>query len=63
MKDAWFLQIQDRDYNVLLLNYPLGTYSKNSKWVTKAAEKIAAQYPAAHRWEVRKEPYTNRVVI
>lgn len=63
MPNSWYLQIQDDEYNVLLLNYCVGQYKKYNKWLERAVDKIVANYPNAKCWEVRKVPYTSRVVI
>jgi hypothetical protein len=60
---TWFLQIQDSEGNVLLMNQPLGSYKKYSKFVDNASLKFVNQYPNAKRWEVRAEPYTRKAVI
>jgi hypothetical protein len=60
---TWYLQIQDKDYNVLYLNCELGTYKKYTKRIENAAEKVVRLFPSAKRWEVRTTPYTSRVVM
>lgn len=60
---TWFLQIQDAEGKVLLLNKPVGEYKKYSKFVDNAVDKIVAQFPTAKRWEVRSERYTSRVIM
>lgn len=62
-KQAWYLQIQDKDFNVLYLNCRVGEYAKYNKWLEKAVDKIVALFPSAHRWEVRTTPYVSRVVM
>ena len=59
----WFIQIQDKDGNVLLLNKCVGNYKKYSKRVYNAGQKIVDHYPAYHRWEVRSQPYTHKVIL
>ena len=59
----WFIQIHDKEGNVLLLNSALGTYKSWSKFIDNKANKIASQFPTAHRWEVRPQPYTHKVLI
>ena len=60
---TWFIQIHDKEGNVLLMNWPLGTYQKWSKFIDNKANKIASQFPTAHRWEVRPQPYTHKAII
>ena len=60
---VWYLQIQDRDGKVLLLNRAVGTFSKYSKRVDNAADKIVANFPTAWRWEVRPKPYGQKAVL
>ena len=60
---TWFIQIQDKDGKVLLLNESVGNYKKYSKFVDNAANKIVAQFPTAHRWEVRPESFTSKVIL
>lgn len=59
----WFIQIQDKDGNVLVMNQLVGEYKKFTKHIDNAANKIVAGFPTAHRWEVRREPYTRKVII
>jgi hypothetical protein len=59
----WYLQIQDSNGQVLLLNELLGAYQKYSKFVENKANKIVAQFPNAKRWEVRSTPYTHKVIL
>lgn len=60
---TWFIQIQDKNGNVLVMNHTLGTYQKWSKFIDNKANKIASQFPTAHRWEVRPQPYTHKAII
>ena len=61
---TWYLQVQDSEYNVLLLNQEIGNYKKYNKWIEKKVDEIIfRQYPTAKRWEVRTNPYTSRVVM
>ena len=60
---TWFLQIQDREGKVLLLNESVGNYKKYSKFVENAVGKIVAQFPTAKRWQVRPECYTSKVIM
>ena len=60
---TWFLQIQDSEGKVLLMNQPLGAYKKYSKFVDNAAQKVVNQFPNAKRWEVRSQPYAHKAVI
>jgi hypothetical protein len=60
---TWYLQIQDKDNNVLLLNHALGSYKSYSKFIDNKANKVVAQFPTAKRWEVRPNPYTSKVII
>jgi len=61
---TWYLQVQDSEYNVLLLNQEIGNYKKYNKWIEKKIDEIIfRQYPTAKRWEVRTNPYTSRVVM
>ena len=60
---TWFIQIHDNKGNVLLMNHALGTYQKWSKFIDNKANKIVAQFPTAHRWEVRPQAYTNKALI
>ena len=60
---TWFLQIHDKEGNVLLLNKPVGNYKKYSKFVENAADKIVAQFPTAKRRQVRPECFTQRVIL
>jgi hypothetical protein len=61
---TWYLQVQDSEYNVLLLNQEIGNYKKYNKWMEKKIDEIIfRQYPTAKRWEVRTNPYTSRVVM
>lgn len=59
----WFIQIQDSEGKVLLMNQVVGTYKKYSKFVDNAAQKIVNQYPNAKRWEVRSQPFDRKVII
>jgi hypothetical protein len=59
----WFIQIQDKEGNVLVLNQVVGDYSKYSKRVDTAVQKIAAQFPTAWRWECRPRCYTSKVIL
>jgi hypothetical protein len=59
----WYLQIQDDEHNVLLLNRPVGRYKKYNKFTEKAVDRIVQNYPTAKRWEVRIRPYESRVVM
>jgi hypothetical protein len=59
----WFIQIQDKEGNVLLLNQVVGDYSKYSKRIDTAGQKIAAKFPTAWRWECRPRCYTSKVMI
>ena len=60
---TWFLQIQDAEGNVLVMNQPLGDYKKYSKFVDNKAQKVVFQFPTAKRWEVRPQPYTSKVIL
>lgn len=60
---TWYLQIQDNDNNVLLMNEELGSYKKYSKFVDNKAQKVVDQFPTAKRWEVRPQPFTSKVFI
>lgn len=61
---TWYLQVQDAEYNILLLNQEVGNYKKYNKWMEKKIDEIIfRQYPTAKRWEVRTNPYTSRVVM
>jgi hypothetical protein len=60
---TWYLQIHDKEGNVLLLNQSLGEYKKHSKFIDNKADKVVAQFPTAHRWEMRPNPYTSKVII
>ena len=60
---SWFIQIQDAEGKVLLLNQLVGNYKKYSKFVDNAANKIVANFPTAKRWEVRRERYTHKVML
>ena len=60
---TWFLQIQDSEGKVLLLNKSVGNYKKYSKFVENAVDKIVAQFPTAKRWQVRSECFTSKVII
>ena len=60
---TWFIQIQDKDSNVLLLNQELGNYQKYTKRIDNKASQIVAQFPNAHRWEVRPNPYTHKAIL
>ena len=59
----FFIQIQDSQGNVLLMNQELGEYKKYSKFVDNKANQIASQFPTAKRWEVRSNPYTSKVIL
>jgi hypothetical protein len=59
----WYLQIQDSQNNVLLLNQCLGTYQKYSKFIDNKAQKVVAQFPNAKRWEVRSTPFTHKAIL
>ena len=63
MKQTWFIQIQDKDGKVLLLNQVVGSYKKTNKWFDKAVDKIVAEYPSAHNWEARIVPFDRQVCI
>ena len=60
---TWYIQIQDNDSNVLLMNHALGSYKKYSKFIDNKANQIVAQFPTAHRWEVRPNPYTHKAIL
>jgi hypothetical protein len=60
---TWYLQIQDAEGNVLLLNHALGEYKKYSKFVDNAAQKVVAKFPSTKRWEVRSKPYTSKAIL
>ena len=60
---TWYIQIQDKDNNVLLLNQEIGNYQKYSKFVDNKAQKVVFQFPTAKRWEVRPQPYTSKVIL
>ena len=60
---TWYLQIQDKDHNVLCLNYRLGVYKKYTKRIENAAEKVARLFPSAKRWEARPTPYVSKVIM
>ena len=60
---TWYLQIHDKEGNVLLLNQPLGEYKKYSKFIDNKAQKVVNQFPTAKRWEVRPNPYTQKVIL
>jgi hypothetical protein len=59
----WYLQIQDAEGNVLLLNHVLGEYKKHSKFVDNAANKVVSRFPTTKRFQVRPQPFTNKVII
>jgi len=64
MKDTWFIQIQDENFNVLLLNQVVGSYKKTNKWFDKAVDKIVREYPSMKYWEARRGvPFEERVVM
>ena len=47
---TWYLQVQDSEYNVLLLNQEIGNYKKYNKWIEKKIDEIIfRQYPTAKR--------------
>lgn len=60
---SWFIQIQDKEGNVLLTNQLVGEYKKYSKFTENAANKIVARFPDAHRWHVRREEFTGRIIM
>lgn len=60
-KFTWYLQIQDLEHNVLVLNHKLGVYKRNSKFVDKAITKVAANFPETITWEARTYPFTRSV--
>jgi hypothetical protein len=60
---AWYIQIQDKNNNVILLNQELGNYQKYTKRIDNKANQIVAKFPSAKRWEVRPNPYTHKAVI
>ena len=60
---TWYIQIQDKNNDVILLNQELGNYQKYTKRIDNKANQIVAQFPNAHRWEVRPNPYTHKAVI
>jgi len=60
---TWYIQIQDKNNNVLLLNHALGCYQKYTKRIDNKADQIVAQFPTAHRWEVRPNPYTSKAIL
>ena len=60
---SWFIQIQDKNGDILELNKLVGTYQKYSKHVDNAANKIVAKFPTAWKWEVRSKSYTSKVII
>ena len=60
---TWYIQIQDKDNNVLVLNQALGEYKSFSKRIDNKADQIVAQFPNAWRWEVRPNPYTHKAIL
>jgi len=60
---VWYLQIQDINGEVLLLNRAVGTFTKFSKRIDNATDKIVANFPTAWRWEVRPKPYDRKVIL
>ena len=60
---TWYIQIQDKDNNVLVLNHSLGEYKSFSKRIDNQADKVVAQFPNAWRWEFRPKPYTHKAII
>ena len=59
----WYLQIQDAEGNVLLLNHALGEYKTHSKFVDNAANKVVARFPSTKRFQVQPQPFTNKAII
>jgi hypothetical protein len=59
----WYIQIQDKNNDVLVLNHALGTYKNYSKRIDNKADQIVAKFPTAHRWEVRPNPYTQKAIL
>ena len=60
---TWYLQIQDKDGEVLYLNCRLGEYKKYSKRVENAAEKVVRLFPSAKRWQTQPTPFTSKVIM
>jgi len=60
---TWYIQIQDKNNDVILLNQELGNYQKYTKRIDNKANQIVAQFPNAHRWEVRPNPYTQKAIL
>jgi hypothetical protein len=60
---TWYIQIQDKDNKVLVLNQSLGSYKNYSKFIDNKANKVVTQFPTAHRWEVRPNPYTQKAIL
>lgn len=60
---TWYIQIHDKDGNVLLMNGVVGEYKKYNAWVQKAADRIADGYSDVKRYEVRPNPYTHKVIL
>jgi len=60
---TWYIQIQDINNDVILLNHALGTYKTFSKRIDNKANQIVAQFPNAWRWECRPKPYTQKAII
>ncbi len=60
---TWYLQIQDADGNVLLLNHELGEYKKYSKFVDNAAQKVVARFSSTKRWQVQHQPFTRKAIL
>lgn len=63
LMQTWYIQIQDKDGNVLLMNQEVGKYKKYNAWVQRAADRIVAGYPTTKRYEVRSTPYTHKVIL
>jgi hypothetical protein len=60
---TWYIQIQDKDNNVLVLNQSLGSYKSFTKRIDNKADQIVSQFPTAHRWEMRPKPYTHKAIL
>ena len=46
-----------------MMSYELGEYKKYSKFIDNKVNKIVAQFPTAHRWEVQPQPYTHKAIL
>lgn len=58
-----YIQVQDHEHNVILMNGIVGTYKKINHWALKKGHDIASSYPNVKKWQIQCEPYTEKVIM